>query len=136
MNFRGMKILSPRVIAVTAVVGFIGIAGLWHWTFPPYERLNFDREGWLAANENMRGKMVDDLIEKRILDGMSRVQLIDFLGMPQHSEKESIEYWLASTGQRYGTRSLRISFRVERNIGHSDVVTDVIEIVGWPARTE
>ena len=71
---------------------------------PGYTSLPFTSNAWLDADAEERGYMADDLIERRVLTGQSREQVLALLGEPDHTCGEpadappSIQYNLGYRG--------------------------------------
>jgi len=52
----------------------------------------FAREAWLQADLRTRGTMVDDLIQRRLLEGKTRAQVEELLGAPDRASELKVEY--------------------------------------------
>ena len=49
---------------------------------PGYTPIPFTAEAWQDADPEVRGHMTDDLLDRNVLDGMSRDEVIELLGEP------------------------------------------------------
>lgn len=89
--------LRTRALIVGVAVAFAGIlAGFWYWTRP----IPFDSAVW-KSESSARQRMVDDLLVRRLLEGMSRAEVDALLGppTPPDSVREgTYVYWAGSDG--------------------------------------
>lgn len=82
--------MRSRMLAILGVMVLIlgGAAYCYHTyldTYHGYDPLPFSREAWLAADAEHRGYMLNDLLEKHVLVGMSQEYVIALLGPPDGS---------------------------------------------------
>ncbi len=52
----------------------------------------FDQQVWKTAGDRVRGQMAQDLIDKKILIGKTRKQVINLLGRPDEEDKQFVTY--------------------------------------------
>jgi len=52
----------------------------------------FDQQVWKTASDRVRGQMAQDLIDKKILIGKTRMQVINLLGRPYEEDKQFVTY--------------------------------------------
>ncbi len=97
------------------------------------QRLSFDSQAWkasLADNQSedpIRLRMVDDLLRKHRLIGLSRSEVLDFLGQPPPTDKFSdwdLVYWL---GPERGLFSIDSEWLVIR-FGKNGKVTEAKDV--------
>ncbi len=81
-----------------------------------YQSVNsstFDAEAWRIGDIWTRGTMVSDLLDREVLGGQNRAEVIALLGPPDHQRPDTFLYTL-DIGQRWGstpwTYALHINF--------------------------
>lgn len=81
--------------------------------------LVFESEKWKTGNSRLRGRMVWNLLEKRILESKSKTEVIEILGGSDNEEGNIFVYQI-DTGWIIGSQNLIVSFdskdKVERTI--------------------
>jgi hypothetical protein len=81
---RGMKWRMMRWRVLTAIVVgaplIVVIVLLW----PPLSASQFEAKGWKSGNRWSRGAMVQDLIDRNLLVGKSRSEILEVLGQPDY----------------------------------------------------
>lgn len=127
-----------RGIAVAAVLlasPYILVMGLmgWHELKLWNQRRPFDGPTWKSslavANDPLRIRMIDDLMARHRLKGMSRAQIVDLLGTPpptNYFNDYALVYWLGPERGFAGIDSewLAIRFDSTDHASAVDVVTD------------
>jgi hypothetical protein len=80
-KFNGRRVLG--LLAIVILVGLSAIAAFHYWKARP---LPFDRAVWNAEAEGIddyrRHRMADGLLQRRLLIGMSRAEIVSMLGEP------------------------------------------------------
>lgn len=71
------RILTAIVVGAPLI---LGIVLLW----PPFSASQFDARGWKSGNRWSRGAMVQDMIDRNLLIGKSRSEVLDVLGQPDY----------------------------------------------------
>ena len=66
-------------------------------SFPKVDR-DFDRAAWVKTPEEHRYVFTDDLIDRRILVGMSRSEVVALLGPPARNDPSEIMYVVDDDG--------------------------------------
>ena len=80
----------------------------------------FDQSSWLRSTENERYRWAQDIIDRHLLDGLTRNQVIDLLGAPSSQNLESIAYIVKTGGSGFNQiYILDIRFKKYNNIVES-----------------
>lgn len=76
--------------------------GTWYYrvlyVYHGYTPLPFSREAWAAADAEMRGHMLDNLLAKHPLKGKTAEEVEDLLGRPDSSGKFGMRYEVGYRG--------------------------------------
>ena len=91
-------------ISVVLLIGVVGIGATFYflWIRPALDRIDFVQQEWLAGDVRARGKMVHDLIDRKLLDGEARSDVVALLGAPDHSSTGSLSYTV-DIGHKFGS---------------------------------
>lgn len=83
-----------RVTLIITAGVLIGITVIFYtlWLRPVLDRTMFAQDEWLQGNARTRGKMVHDLISRKIPDGKTKSEVIALLGMPADISSGSVSY--------------------------------------------
>ena len=80
---------------ILLAAGLLTIAGYVFLAYGGYELLDppqtFDADRWQSANHQERERMVGDLVQSRILIGMTRDEVVQVLGAPDR-DNGTMEY--------------------------------------------
>lgn len=71
------------------VVAFVG-GELWD------KHTNFSTEKWVNYEGNSRQAILKNFLDKTIIDGLSKEELIDYLGEPDSQKEEEMVYYLGT----------------------------------------
>lgn len=56
--------------------------------------VSFEHHAWKSGDHELRGKMAHDLLEKKILIGKTREEVIDMLGSPDEETSHFVAYFM------------------------------------------
>ena len=73
----------------------------------------FNREQWIAGDSRIRGQMVNDLVEKKLLEGKSREEVTALLGTADVSNDVLI--YTVDTGTRFLSDPWLYAFKIYFN---------------------
>jgi hypothetical protein len=95
------RVFSPGTlikVALAAWILFLAIAcGFAYGFWVLYRPIPFDSSTW-KSSRNSRPRMVDDLLSKSLLDGMSSAEIDSLLGPPDLNRNGTYVYWAGTDG--------------------------------------
>jgi hypothetical protein len=116
-----------RLIVLGLVLLVLGGAAYFYHTYwrgyHGYDPVPFSREAWMASGPEQRGYMVNDLLDKHPLEGMSQDQVLALLGTPdgamtvtemyeRHKDRYSPEELVAEYGEAVEGRLVSMFYDV------------------------
>lgn len=107
-------------LAVAAGCGYV----VWAASQPVEKPRPFDRMEWeqsaLRVNSNdpgcFRGGMALDLIDRKVLLGMTRAEATSLLGTPESSTSGSLLYWVGQCGFGWGQNELELTLGADAKV--------------------
>jgi hypothetical protein len=67
-----------------------------------FDRTYSVQQDWLQGGIRVRGQMVHDLVDRKLLDGKEQSQVVALLGAPDQSSTGSISYTV-DIGHKFGS---------------------------------
>lgn len=90
------------IFLVTLILCGIAAVILSVWQFYSPSHLAFDASRWKAGDAYLRGRMVSSLIDGKILEGMSRTEIVELLGPPDEKQLDAkMRYGFFLTGSTF-----------------------------------
>jgi len=86
------KIILWCAIVGALVVAVLGAVAYTACNDPFFRRRAFDEQQWRTGDARVRGTMVHDLMDRKLIDGKSRDELVALLGEPDRSYDEPVAY--------------------------------------------
>jgi hypothetical protein len=96
-------------LAAGVVVLVIGVGRWLHYelaVYHGYTPLTFSRDAWMAADAEARGQMLDDLLVKHPLKGLTAEEVQALLGPPDQGGKYGRRYQVGHRG--YNPRAMMV----------------------------
>lgn len=114
---------------VTPLLYFLIVVAFMNYSFPPRASVEFSSDQWIQ-NKEIRIQMIDDLIDKQLLDSKNEEQVVTILGIPeedspyfQSTDRELIYYLGRESGIGVDSEWLLIWFENGR-VSSYRVTTD------------
>src|SRR5262249_27832618 len=99
---RAMKFWLCRAVLLGGAVMVVAVAGAWYYrkfaVYHDYTPLAFTREGWAIADAEHRCYMLNDLLNKRLLEGKAIDEVRDLLGQPDNGSEFALHYRVGYRG--------------------------------------
>lgn len=70
------------------------------------EALEFESSRWLEGDRRLRGMMVDDLMRDSLLNGLTKIEVINLLGEPTASDTTATFIYAVDIGKEVGPYGL------------------------------
>lgn len=103
MSKRPGKGILRAAIGMGMVIGGFTLAGFcfFFWGWPLLDRTEFEHAAWLRGDVRDRGRMVEDLVDRKLLDGKSMEEVMDFLGSPDAVRDDGMIEYTVDTGTKF-----------------------------------
>lgn len=93
------------LLGFLVVVAFVG-GELWD------NRTSFSTEKWVEYEGNSRQSILKDFLDRTIIDGLSKEELIGYLGEPDSQKEEEMVYYLGTPKALLGDKDGEEEFLV------------------------
>ncbi len=120
---KGSESKAVRTICF-GVVSCALLLGLIWYCFLRWSPREFDPKAWATANPEKRGEMVQDLLCRHPLKGMSRDEVLKLLGHPNGSEEHCYIYEIGRLGHS-SMNPMAFSYRLQVTFDPQWLVRDV-----------